>query len=284
MTTSRSYVPSRRAAWFLVVLVVAPAAALAGNKDEAKAHIAKATQAHKDGRYADARVELEAAYALDPRPELLYALGQVDAKLGNCRDAINHYQRFVATQSDPQVTRVVEQAIAACKSPEPPEPATSTEPTRSAEPARPQRPPRPAKSATEGAPSDGAAEQPAARAPLAPSPDVAQHAPWYRDTVGDALVAGGVVAAMVGLVEYRSALSDLEAAGDRGTTTTLDRYHELVDNAHRKRTMSLVLAGAGGALIGAGIVRFVLHREPTEVRVGVAPAHGGGVVTYGGSF
>jgi hypothetical protein len=243
------------------VLVIAPAAALAGNKDEVKAHIARATQAHKDGRFADARVELEAAYALDPRPELLYALGQVDAKLGNCRDAINHYQRFAATQSDPQVARVVDEAIAACK----PEP----------EPARP---------APDRAPTGATAPQPAALAPQAPSPVAAQRSPWYRDTVGGALVAGGVVAALVGLVEYGSALSDLDAAGDRGSTTSLDRYHELVDSAHRKRIMSVVLAGAGGALIGAGIVRFVLHREPTEVRVGVAPAHGGGVITYGGSF
>jgi hypothetical protein len=262
MTTSRSHVPSRRAAWFLAVLAAAPAAALAGNKDEVKAHIAKASQAHKDGRYADARVELEAAYALDPRPELLYALGQVDAKLGNCRDAINHFQRFAATQSDPQVTRVVDQAIAACKpEPEPAKPAPDRAPT--------------------GAP---ASPQPAERAPQAPAPVAAQRSPWYRDTVGDALVAGGAVAVVVGLVEYRSALSDLDAAGDRGSTTTLDRYHELVDSAHRKRTMSIVLAGAGSALIGAGIVRFVLHREPTEVRVGVAPAHGGGMVTYAGSF
>jgi hypothetical protein len=247
------------------VLAAAPAAALAGNKDEVKVHIAKASQAHKDGRYADARAELEAAYALDPRLELLYALGQVEAKLGNCRDATAHYKRFAATQSDPQVARVVDQAIAACQ------PAH--------EPAR-------APAAIERAPSVATAPpraQPVAPAP-APSSTAAPRSPWYRDTVGDALVAGGAIAAVVGLVEYRSALSDLDAAGDRGRTTTLARHDELVEGAHQKRTMALVLTGAGGALIGAGIVRFVLRAEPAEVRVGVAPAHGGGVVTYAGSF
>ena len=276
MTTSRSHVSPRRAAQRLVViaLAIAPAAALAGNKDDARSHVAKATRAHKDGRYAEARVELAAAYALDPRPDLLYALGQVEAKLGNCRDAINHYRRFAATQSDPQVVRVVDQAIAACKSPES---ADAADPATTARTSRPSTP------APGGAPSEAAAAN-AAAAPVAPSPVGAQRSPWYRDSVGDALVAGGVIAALVGLVEYRSALSDVDAAGDRGSTTTLDRYHELVDSAHRKRTMSIVLAGAGSALIGAGIVRFVLHREATEVRVGVAPAHGGGMVTYAGSF
>jgi tetratricopeptide (TPR) repeat protein len=276
MTTSRSHVPSRPsasvlAAWCLAALVVAPAAALAGNKDDARAHIARATRAHKDGRYADARVELQAAYALDPRPDVLYALGQVNAKLGNCREAVDYYKRFAATQSDPQVARVVDQAIAACTALPAPEPAAV---------------------ATGRAPSDAArapsaprvASPPVAPAPVAPAPAATDRAPWYRDTVGGALVGAGVIAAVVGLVEHRSALSDLDAAGDRGRTTTLDRFDELVAGAHQKRTMALVLAGAGGALIGAGVIRFVLHREPTEVRVGVAPARGGGVVSYAGSF
>jgi len=258
----------------VIALAIAPAAALAGNKDDARSHVAKATRAHKDGRYAEARVELAAAYALDPRPDLLYALGQVEAKLGNCRDAINHYRRFAATQSDPQVVRVVDQAIAACKSPES---ADAADPATTARTSRPSTP------APGGAPSEAAAAN-AAAAPVAPSPVGAQRSPWYRDSVGDALVAGGVIAALVGLVEYRSALSDVDAAGDRGSTTTLDRYDELVDSAHRKRTTSLVLAGAGGALIGAGIVRYVLRSEPGEVRVGVAPTHGGGVLSYGGRF
>jgi hypothetical protein len=261
MTTSRSHVPSKTVAWCLAALVAAPAAALAGNKDDARAHIAKATRAHKDGRYADARVELEAAYALDPRPDLLYALGQVEAKLGNCRDAIAHYKRFGDTQRDPQVARVVDQAIAACQ---------------------PAREPAPAPAVIERAPSVVTA--PPRAQPVAPAPVAARRSPWYRDTVGDALVAGGAIAAVVGLVEYRSALADVDAAGDRGRTTTLERYDELIDGAHRKRTMALVLTGAGGALIGAGIVRFVLRREPAEVRVGVAPAHGGGVVSYARSF
>ncbi len=116
-------IPQRFAWWFLG-LGLAPAIAHADPGEDAKAHVARATQAHKDGRYDDARVELEAAYALTPKPELLYALGQVHAKLGRCGDATAYFQRFVATQHDPQVAKVVDQAIAACKPAAPP-PAAS---------------------------------------------------------------------------------------------------------------------------------------------------------------
>jgi len=240
----------------LALLVLAPAAALADSGSEANAHVAKATKAHKEGRYEEARAELEAAYALAPKPELLYALGQIHVKLGNCQTATAHFQRFVATQSDPQIAKVVDQAIATCK-PAPPAAAPDA--------AAPQLPP--AASTTE------------------PGPAAQRESAWYQDKLGDSLVLGGVAMAVVGLVEYRSALSDLDAAGDHTSTTTLDRYHELVGDAHDKRTASIVLAGAGSLLIAGGIVRYVLHDRGTESRgIGVAPAASGGVITYGGRF
>src|SRR5437867_9257716 len=91
-----------RTRWFVLPMLgalFAPATALAGDKEDARAHVARATQAHKEARFEDALVELEAAYQLDPKPDLLYAIGQVDAKLGRCDEAIDHYRRFAATQS-----------------------------------------------------------------------------------------------------------------------------------------------------------------------------------------
>src|SRR5262249_15786130 len=81
----------RRIAAVLVVLLIAPGSAFAGKKEEAKALVTKATKAHKDGHFEEARVDLEAAYALDPKPELLYALGQVYAKLGKCSEASTYF-------------------------------------------------------------------------------------------------------------------------------------------------------------------------------------------------
>lgn len=236
-----------RLAWFLGLgLGLAPAIARANPADDARAHVARATQAHKEGRFDDARVELEAAYALTPKPELLYALGQVHAKLGRCGDATTYFRRFAATQSDPQVAQVIDQAIAACKS--------------AAPAAAPASPPAPAP------------------APAAPP----EGERWYHDKLGDALVLAGATATIVGLVEYRSAVSDLDAAE---SATTVTRYRELVGEAHDKRTTALVLTGVGGLLIAGGIVHYVLHDRGAEARgVAVVPAPGGGLITYEGRF
>jgi uncharacterized membrane protein YidH (DUF202 family) len=123
-----------------------------------------------------------------------------------------------------------------------------------------------------------------ARTKSAPAPVVPrQGSPWYKDKLGDALVLGGVAATVVALVEYRGALSDLDTAEDMALTTNRVRYSELVDRAHSKRTTSVVLVGAGGALLVAGIIRYVLHDGTMDAHtVGVAPARGGGVVTYEG--
>src|SRR5690349_15566061 len=93
----------QRLAWLFLALAVAPATARADNNDDAKAHVANATRAHKAGHYDEAQRELEAAYALDPDPAVLYALGQVHAKLGHCRESTTYFKRFAATQTDPQV-------------------------------------------------------------------------------------------------------------------------------------------------------------------------------------
>ena len=242
-------ISQRLAPWWLCLgLVVAPAIGRADPAADAKAHVARATEAHKAGRYDDARVELEAAYALTPRPELLYALGQVNAKLGRCSDATAYFHQFAAAQRDPQVARVTDEAIASCKPAAPPPP-----------PAGPVAPP--------------------AGGPETPAP-----AAWYRDKLGDGLVLAGAVAAIVGLVEYRSAASDLDAAEDRATAPTQARYFQLVDEAHDKRTTALVLTGVAGLLVAGGIVHYALHDRGVEAHVGVAPAPSGGVVSYAGQF
>jgi hypothetical protein len=150
---------------------------------------------------------------------------------------------------------VIDQAIAACKPAAPP-PAVAPPP---ATPAASSAPP------AAGAPPDGAR--------------------WYHDKLGDGLVLAGVTAAIVGLVEYRSAVSDLDAAEDRTSAPTVARYFELVGEARDKRTTALVLTGVGGLLIAGGIVHYALHDRGVEARgVAVAPAPGGGLVTYEGRF
>ena len=286
---------------WLLALSASTAFASPKPKEEAKRRIDRAAALHKQGKFDDALAELEAAYKLDPQVDLLFSIGQVYAKLGRCDEARHEYEEFAAKKKSMQASQIVEQAIAACipKAPpvaptvEPaaPVPATAPEPmspagsgsasdsvsgsgSMSASVSRPEPPP-PAAPATFAAATSGAA--PELHTTIESSPR-----PWYRDTLGDGLVVAGVAAAVVGFIEYRAATSDLDNAETAGS---LARYDQLVDDAHGKRTVSVVLFGGGAALVGAGIARFVLHDRGRESRgVAVVPAHGGGLLTWTGGF
>ena len=58
-----------------------------------------------------------------------------------------------------------------------------------------------------------------------------------------------------------------------------------VSRARDKRTTALVLTGVGGLLIAGGLAHYALHDRGAEARgVAVAPAPGGGLITYQGRF
>lgn len=83
--------------------------------DSADAHLARARDLHAKGDFAHARDELQAAYALDPRPELLFALGQVELNLGHYQAAIGYYEKFIATNPTDEQAALAQQAIGAAR-------------------------------------------------------------------------------------------------------------------------------------------------------------------------
>ncbi len=272
----------------LGALVTAPQVASAdkvsAKKKQSKAHVAKAMKAHAANNFPVALTELQAAYALDADPVLLYAIGQVYAKLDRCNDAIVTYQAFLGTKPSPQAAADTAQAIASCKTnpepPPPPQPALPPPSSTVAEPAPP--PPRP----PDPAPSPLPPAAPRMRPPGGPSIAVIAkpaRSPWYTDKLGDALVVTGLVSGVIGIVLYTGASSDLDAAE---ATHDIGQYRNLVEDASTKRTYSVVLLAGGTALIGAGVARYVLRGKSTrrETRVGMVPAHGGGLITWSGGF
>jgi tetratricopeptide (TPR) repeat protein len=78
--------------------------------------------------YAGARAELEAEYAREPKPELLFALGQVELQLGEYAAAIDYYERFIATSPPESQVALAQQAIGAARmrmNQPPPKPVTA---------------------------------------------------------------------------------------------------------------------------------------------------------------
>jgi tetratricopeptide (TPR) repeat protein len=250
----------RTLALAVAVIIAASTPAAADPKAESAALINKATEAHAAGRYDEALHDLTLAYALVPDPELLFAIGQVHMKLGDCASATTFYERFIATKSDAKEIAIARKAITTCKDHPPEKPVAPPPPPPADEPKQP-APPKPI---------DVAA---------APLPRIATR-PWYRDWIGDTLVIAGVGVGVAAALEYRSALASRDGAD---TASSYASYRDLLDRAHDRRNVAVGLAAGGGALVLIGVVHFVVAGGSSEVRVAVAPA-GGPLVTWAGHF
>lgn len=239
----------------VAALVALPLVASAGPKEkqEAQKHIAKATEAHQQSKFDVALMELEAAFALDPQPDLLYAIGQVHVKLSNCPVAISFYERFLETKPGPEPTAAANEAIANCRAQLAAQPPV----------AEPQPEPEP---------------QPQPQ-PEQPPPPKAE--PRRFDAIGTTLVGLGVISSVVGVVMYSSAISTLD---DAEAAPTYQEHERLVDDAEGKRTYAVVFGVAGVAAIGVGAWHYLRFRKAEQARVAVTPTSSGGMVTWMGRF
>jgi len=112
MTAARG-VPRRRAAVAVVLAgLIGASAAHAQTADE---HLARVRELYDRRDFAHARDELLAAYRLQPRPELLFALGQVELNIGHFATAIDYYERFIATGPGADQVALAQQGIGAAR-------------------------------------------------------------------------------------------------------------------------------------------------------------------------
>ena len=236
-------------------------------KTVARQHVDRATALHKEGQFAEALSELQTAYALDPQPQLLFAMGQLHVRLGQCTQAITFYERFLASRPAPGPAGIATEAIEACKTEPPP-----------AEP-----PAQPASVADHlPAPALDVTLPPAPVAPAVTTIAPPRERAWYTDHVADALVVGGLASGVAAVVMYRGALTDRDRAD---TATSYEVYAEQIDRAHTQRTYAVVLGAAGVALITAGGLHYLLSdRGHSDHGVQIAPGRGGGVVSWSGRF
>jgi tetratricopeptide (TPR) repeat protein len=235
----------------VIALFALPAVALAGpqEKQAAQKHVTRATEAHQAGKYDIALTELEAAYALDPQSDLLYAMGQVQVKLGHCAEAITLYERFVASNPPADAAASANEAITTCKAQLPPPP-----------PPQPEPPPPP--------------PEPAPEPQLPPQPETSRF-----DRLGAAVIGAGVVSIVAGAVLYSSARNNLD---DAERATSYDRHDELVGDARLKRNISVGVGAVGLLAVGFGAWHYATFRS--ESRVAVSATSTSGVVSWRGRF
>jgi tetratricopeptide (TPR) repeat protein len=257
----------RRLFVMAALTLIAPSQrAAADPRAEAKQHVERATELHDQGKFAQALDELKTAFSLDPKPELLYAMGQIHVSLGQCSQAITYYQRYLATKPAPNTANAAIEAIEACKT-SPPPPADGA--LGSGDNATPP-------ATTTSSPQDTPGSL-----PPPPEAPVARRRAWYGDYVADAMVAGGVAAGVAGIFEYRSAVQSRNRAD---AASNFQGYVDLVDRAHSQQTKAIVFGAAGAALVMAGGLHYVLTDRRARHTVAIGPSKGGAVVTWNGWF
>ncbi|HEY5924332.1 MAG TPA: hypothetical protein VIV11_21795 [Kofleriaceae bacterium] len=310
----------RKLATILFVLAATTAAHAKPKKGNAKVHMDKAAKAHKAGKFDVALTELQAAYAIDPQPKLLFAIGQVYAKLDNCAEAIEHYEKFNDKTKDKSKQAVAKQAIDACKkklddakpdkadskvfrAKKPPEDELPTADSKPAGEPKPEpkleatpepqpvetKPEPKVEPAPEPKPTEiRAFDEPPPRAKPAPEPvatvtvQTQERKPWYRDAIGDTLVITGVGATLASFIVYRSAKNELDDAEKAGSLADYDEHR---NNAERKQLYTWMLAGGGIAFVTAGVIRYTLRSDGGESRgLAVVPNQHGGLITWSGGF
>lgn len=217
----------------------APTSASPADAAAADAHISAAHDAYIRHDYLRAREELLAAYGLDPRPALLFALGQAEFNLGHYREAIDYYQRFTATNPSPDQAALAQQAIGAARiklatpPPPPPPPATTAPP---------------------------------------PPPPPPPHRDW--DRLDSALAISGGAAALLGggLIVTGVALSH-DASG------TLHSYDRRLHDASLARVAGISAIAAGALAATGALLRWRFHLvttvgvEASPTRVGISLEH-----------
>lgn len=239
-----------------LAVVAALATSASADATAAQPHIDRATELHKESKFAEALDELKLAYALDPQPNLLYAIAQVHVKLGRCPEAIPFYEKFLSTKPDAGPASAARQAIDVCKTAPPPVEVTPATPAPTPPPEPPTPPP--------------------------PPPTTDEVAPFYKDPIGGALVGAGVITGVVAVVLYRSARSDLD---DSETAPTYDESQNLVDKSHRSRMYAAIAGGGAVVLIGAGLAHmFIRDRGSSERAIAITPKTDGALVTWSGRF
>jgi tetratricopeptide (TPR) repeat protein len=211
----------------IAALIALPLAADAGPKEDAQGHIAKATEAHTAGNFSVSLTELEAAYALDPQPDLLYALGQVQVKLNNCPVAITYYEKFLATQPGPEPANAANEAVSNCN-------------------------------------AIIAAAAPAEPAPAPPPPPAPE--PRKFDVIGTTLIGVGVVSTVVGVVMYSSAINSLDDAEVAPTYQDHQSLRDDAESK-RTYAMIFGVAGVAAIGVGAWHYLSFRKKETSRVSV-----------------
>ena len=211
----------------------------------------KAIESYKAGKYEEAIGLLEAAYKVEPKPEILFALAQAERLGGHCDKAIVHYKQLLTQTTELATAKAVQNNLVLCPGGEPPPP------------------------------KDNPKVEPKSDDKSTPEPriDVVQKTVYVRktDPLAIGLLAGGALSGgfAVGMLLRSSSTRD-----DANSARTLDDANELHDRADRDRLIAIVAGGVGAVAIGFAVFRLATGKKQASSEVAVTPTSGGGTLVF----
>ena len=187
--------------------------------------------------------EYQAGYLIDPRRDYLFAWAQAERLSGDCATATTLYRKFIAQDpgqedADAAKARIVDCEALLPKVDDKPPPKVDDRP-----------PPK----VDDKPPVDDGGRL------VEPRPagdEGGGHKAWYKDPVGDALVGAGVVGLAVGGLYWSKSSSTESDAKKPGRV--YGEYKDLIEKAQSQRKIAIVGLVAGGGLVAAGVVRYIL--------------------------
>jgi tetratricopeptide (TPR) repeat protein len=223
---------------FLLIHVLFWSTALADEmKPSARTLENRGLRAYDVQQYDEASDHFRAAYQIDPRPELLYALGQSERMAGHYQRAIEAYRAFLRTnpasaQSGPARKNIVrcEQALAAVSQDRAPPPE----------------------------PSPAPATPPQISTPPLTSPVLVERRRASQDTAGHVMLALGLAGLVTGGALVGVGQSAIDAANSAGQYDRFVMLHDAAGGAEGERIGGFVSLAIGGALVAAAVIHYAV--------------------------
>lgn len=230
-------------------------------------HLQRGIEFYAEKQFELAIVEFRAGYAIDPRPDFLFALAQAERLSGDCPTAIIYYRRFLETGPTANQAEAARVNMRRCE--------------RALESGPEGVPRRETETALDRA-ERAAAPAPPAVPEIAEPPRVERalesaSRPWYRDSLGMSLAAGSVVGLGVGVGFWMAKRSAESAASD---APDYESYQTNLDRARQNRTLAIVGLGAGVALAGAATVRYLFRSSERHRTTLIVGASGDGAAAF----
>jgi tetratricopeptide (TPR) repeat protein len=180
-------------------------------------------EAYKAGSYDDAVKLLQQAYELDPKVDTLFAVAQAERLGGHCPAAITAYKKVIEQVSDLHTAQLVQTNIALCQRTE----------------------------AVDTSPPPAKAEVPIV---AAPAPQTIVRTTRHTDTWSTVLGTTGMLGVGAGIGLFIASDASRDGANH---ARTLDDYRRFNDRADLERGLSYAALGAGAAMLGVAIFRWV---------------------------